>query len=530
MGVQVEAVATEVKFTTPNPDTVVFQKGFDHCIVPGSIPNTVTHLDLHFTLINKLEPGAIPDSVTHLCLNTLTKDMAIPESVTDLFVEKFQKDMIDLVPVTVVNLHIHANYRNAAPQDRMHYLFRFYGTEIVQSMAESNGYITEGQHTIKLFDMSIRVMKRVPKSLASPSSQAMIVGPTYTDITFDTYADTIEFPDSFEGSIRPGSLDSYPKLNTIFWGKNMRDPIEPEVIPDRPIVLLMPQGYQHQITDNVPSQVAVAICSHDIDFTKPDNLPSRPIFFSWNIRVGLPMGLLFCFTHSGTCGFRDADRKDLGAVAVYRTTDGCFNGRGKPTITKFSDYWAVPKLTVDRCEACARIKNKPADPVPVEPKPETVTVPTESKPITVTVPTESKPKTVGAITESKPKPLVFRAVSPWVVSTIEPDPVKAPASDPNAIVPVLTSDCIEKMRAKHLKKVMPLMRKDGFELALKVRADVEAAIKGGMLDGYRYTYDHKQTSSKPYSTTDFKDVMTQFLPAMRITPVISVPSGLYFEL
>lgn len=473
MQVEVVTVDTEGKLVIPDSDTIVFPCRFSHPIALGIIPGTVTRIDLHNALNKELAPGVIPSSVTHLFLYILTKDMAIPESVTDLFVKDFKKDMIEHVPATVVNLYIHGCNSEYAPPDRTHYLFRFYDAEINESMIEGDKYVFEKQHTIEPFSGELRVMKRVPKGLVQlPSSQVIGVGPTYTDITFDTDTETIEFPDSLEGSIRPGSLDCYSKLSTIFWGKNMRDPIEPGVIPDRPIVLLMPIGYRHQITDNVPMCVAVAIYADDIKFANPINLPTRPIFFSWTLAVcPLSPAFMFYFSPGYVPGFRDDDRKHLSAIAVYRAPDGYFSGKG--AISKFSDYWAQPaEPTVSTYTICTKHEDKE----------DVSTVPAES--------------------EATP-------------SSLDP-------------VPVLTSACVKKAQAAHLASIMPSMLKDGLELACTIKADVERAIKTGMLDDYRYVHNHKPTSSKPYGRADFADVMAKYLPDMRITT--SASGYIYFQI
>lgn len=168
---------------------------------------------------------------------------------------------------------------------------------------------------------------------------SITVKSTYTDLTIDPNTEVLRFPSEVRG-ILPRSLDHLTNLHTIWWGPDMMDPIEPGTIPDRPIVLFMPKRYPHQITDNVPARVAICIYSGSIDFSKPSNLPSRPIFFSYGGGercYGFPGGL-------HVSRFQCSEYGCKGAVVVYRSSDDKFTARGSPTINTFADYWnAMPK-------------------------------------------------------------------------------------------------------------------------------------------------------------------------------------------
>ncbi|CAH6420039.1 Hypothetical protein MVR_LOCUS16 [uncultured virus] len=75
----------------------------------------------------------------------------------------------------------------------------------------------------------------------------VLIGPTYTDVVIPSDAWDVSFPPTVKGSIKPGTLDGLTNLSYIDWGVNMTGLIEPGVIPDRYITLLLPKTYKHPL-------------------------------------------------------------------------------------------------------------------------------------------------------------------------------------------------------------------------------------------------------------------------------------------
>ena len=100
---------------------------------------------------------------------------------------------------------------------------------------------------------------------------------TYIDTTFDPDTKHIVFDDDITDSIEPGSLDYLTQLESIVWGSSMTDLIQPGVIPDRPLCLLLPLTYTHPIDDsNLPKQTLVYLRTTNVSLA-----PTDRSFYLW---------------------------------------------------------------------------------------------------------------------------------------------------------------------------------------------------------------------------------------------------------
>lgn len=80
----------------PNSVTHLFAGDFNRTFEPGSIPNSVTYLELGFYFDQKLTKGMIPNSVTHLTFGMFDQKLikgSIPDSVTHLTFDQFNKKL-----------------------------------------------------------------------------------------------------------------------------------------------------------------------------------------------------------------------------------------------------------------------------------------------------------------------------------------------------------------------------------------------------------------------------------------------------
>lgn len=235
---QVSLVKSQyVEFNIPEPvPEAIILPNFNGTIRPGSIPSQVKRIDAVQGTITELLPGSIPDSVTHLYLEELTSSMVIPSSVTHLVVLDFKKDMIAFVPSTVTHLYVHAVDHTKAPADRDHYFFTR-GTFDMSRYFKGKGYNLGEQFEDDSFGSILSVIKRTidsttteptpvpidtepvsidtelksvpidtePEPEQTPSTE-ITVGKTYTDLgILESVGRWIVVP-AFAGSIRPGSI------------------------------------------------------------------------------------------------------------------------------------------------------------------------------------------------------------------------------------------------------------------------------------------------------------------------------------
>ena len=102
------------------------------------------------------------------------------------------------------------------------------------------------------------------------------VGPTYLDISVDPDTTKLVFPDEACGSIRPGSLNHLTKLETIVWGNNMTDLIEPGTVPNG-VSLVLRESYGHPVDlSKLGSDVSVFI-----NVLNYDRAPTDRCFNMW---------------------------------------------------------------------------------------------------------------------------------------------------------------------------------------------------------------------------------------------------------
>ena len=160
----------------------------------------------------------------------------------------------------------------------------------------------------------------------------------------DPNTTVIEFPDTFAGTVPIGFFKPFTKIKTIFWGKNMGF-IEPGVIPDEEIVLVLPLGYQYVIDRNVSEKVAIAIHQTDVLRRCIIDIPSRHAFFLWcdtcsRFQLHQPMNIV-----EAEEGFQDLayNPRNGWVIAVHRTNDK-LSFEGTRAIDQFSDYWKKEEI------------------------------------------------------------------------------------------------------------------------------------------------------------------------------------------
>lgn len=87
-----------------------------------------------------------------------------------------------------------------------------------------------------------------------------------------------EFPSTYSSDPK-GIFDCFPDLKTIYWGLNMNDSIGEDVVPNREILLVMPEESGDYLM-NIPEKVAVAIHINSISVSL--DRPSSLIIFAWS--------------------------------------------------------------------------------------------------------------------------------------------------------------------------------------------------------------------------------------------------------
>ena len=289
---------------------------------------------------------------------------------------------------------------------------------------------------------------------------------TYTDLTIDPDTEVLRFPPEVKG-IKPGSLDHLTKLHTIWWGVNMMDPIEPGTIPDRPIVLFMPEHYPHQIGDTVPAIVAVCIHTGSVYFSRPSNLPTRSIFFSYagGSCYSFPTGL-----HIST--FQCSEYDCNGAIAVYRSPDNVFKPTGSPGIDTFSDYWDAVSETE-----------------PISP--------------------HLKRKHDWSLMTYKERTLeqIFTSMAVSKQSApIEPTP-----TGPPKIKPVLDYARLQELKCTSDKVALERLSAEALSLSIKIKSEIEQASTDGTLSSYFYSHAVLPSDAK------LVDMVREYLPCLNIT-------------
>lgn len=174
---------TELIISDSETDTLVIPEGYKGPIRPGSIPKTITKLDLHNCLFSDLGEDFITDSVTHLFLFSITKQTVIPASVTHLAVEKYCSDTTQYIPSTVTHLYIHISYQCNAPPDRAHYLFWFEQISNDNPLAYKTDKLdASGPHSDMPFECIRSAFKREPREPAVLSPVTMPPSQAATEI------------------------------------------------------------------------------------------------------------------------------------------------------------------------------------------------------------------------------------------------------------------------------------------------------------------------------------------------------------
>lgn len=141
------------------------------------------------------------------------------------------------------------------------------------------------------------------------------------------------------------------------------------------------------------------------------------------------------------------------------------------------------------------------------------------------------PKTIVVASSKAIDAVVPKLVDTWVpkpINAVVPKPTDAVVTDPKDIVPILTADLISEIQASSLASAMPLMLRDGRELALVIKADMEKTGRERVLSEYAYVHDRSVFSPKPYGAKDFKGIMAKYLPSMRIT--VAANGDMYFRI
>lgn len=100
------------------------------------------------------------------------------------------------------------------------------------------------------------------------------------DITVDPDTIKLVFPDTAQGSIKPGSLDHLTKLEVIIWGKNMTGLIEPDTIPDD-CWLVLRESYKH-LVDLSELKPGVRVYTHALNYS---TAPTDRCFRLWGMKV-----------------------------------------------------------------------------------------------------------------------------------------------------------------------------------------------------------------------------------------------------
>ena len=190
--------------------------------------------------------------------------------------------------------------------------------------------------------------------------------------TFDPETTTIVFSDKYAGPIPKGYLHLFPKLRTVYLGKNMKQKIGEGEVPNKRFALFFAEGYPHLIGENIPREVAVVIHGRDHDAGEPEKFPTRPVFFEYASKtdesgkpgyfhsVPIPkaqrqLGRITDFylqnkiLASAKKGFEDFAKKGFEDFAYDPRNNWLIasirdkNGKVDPEMTyeirKFSDYW-----------------------------------------------------------------------------------------------------------------------------------------------------------------------------------------------
>ena len=133
--------------------------------------------------------------------------------------------------------------------------------------------------------------------------------PIYSDITINPSVYTLTFPDTAQGSIKPGSLNRI-KAFTIVWVKNMTDLIEPGVIPNN-VLLVLPETYLHPI-DLSQLGPATRVCLYSANNKLGPTDRCFKLWSKYEARTDTPVCLLD-HNHCGT----SLKGADLGLPYVY---------------------------------------------------------------------------------------------------------------------------------------------------------------------------------------------------------------------
>ena len=156
-----------------------------------------------------------------------------------------------------------------------------------------------------------------------------------------------EFPSTYSSDPK-GIFDCFPDLKTIYWGLNMNDSIEEDVVPNREILLVMPEESGDYLT-NIPEKVAVAIHANDI--TVSLDKPSSLIIFAWSENKNVLRNLPLDFDNSIPINvFQDLeyDPKGNWFAPIFRAHDGqqFKQIQSERKIESFSDFWKEEEIAV----------------------------------------------------------------------------------------------------------------------------------------------------------------------------------------